>query len=68
MLKEVGGPYHPAQVGIDQDKLKLTYYQAQTIRSRYTILDTLQELGLLGQVIDSLFEGDGYWAQHPTAD
>ncbi|MFZ2259766.1 MAG: sn-glycerol-1-phosphate dehydrogenase, partial [Luteococcus japonicus] len=68
MLKEVGGPYHPAQIGIDQDKLKLTYYQAQTIRSRYTILDTLQELGLLGQVIDSLFEGDGYWAQHPTAD
>lgn len=68
MLKEVGGPYHPSMIDIDQDKLKLTYYQAQTIRSRYTILDTLQELGLLGQVIDSLFEGDGYWAQHPTAD
>lgn len=68
MLKKVGGPYHPAMIDIDMDKMKLTYYQAQTIRSRYTILDTLQELGLLGQVIDSLFEGDGHWAKHPTAD
>ena len=68
MLKAVGGPYHPQMIDIDMDKMKLTYYQAQTIRSRYTILDTLQELGLLGQVIDSLFEGDGYWAKHPTAD
>ncbi len=68
MLKKVGGPYHPAMINIDMDKMKLTYYQAQTIRSRYTILDTLQELGLLGQVIDSLFEGDGHWAKHPTAD
>lgn len=29
------------------------------------ILDTLQELVLLGFVIDSLFTGDGYWVQHP---
>lgn len=68
MLKAVGGPYHPGMINIDQEKLKLTYYQAQTIRSRYTILDTLQELGLLGEVIDSLFEGDGYWAQHPEPE
>ncbi|MEL4357147.1 MULTISPECIES: sn-glycerol-1-phosphate dehydrogenase [unclassified Luteococcus] len=66
MLQQVGGPSHPSQIGISQDKLKLTYYQAQTIRSRYTILDTLQELGLLGQVIDSLFAPGGYWHEYPA--
>lgn len=68
MLKAVGGPYHPAMIDIDMDKLHRTYYQAQTIRSRYTMMDALQELGLLGEVIDSLFEPGGYWHEHPTAE
>jgi len=62
-LKRVGGPYHVAQVGIDLEKLKLTYYQSQTIRSRYTIFDALFELGLFEQVVESLFAPGGYWAE-----
>lgn len=65
ILKRVGGPYHPAQVGIDMEKMKLTYYQSQTIRARYTIMDALFELGLLDQVIDTLFAPGGYWAETP---
>lgn len=68
ILKKVGGPYHPAQIDIDMDKMKLTYYQSQTIRSRYTIMDALFELGLLDQVVEQLFSADGYWttAEVPT--
>ena len=66
ILRRVGGPYHPAQVGVDLDKMKLTYYQSQTIRSRYTIMDALFELGLLDQVIDTLFAPGGYWAEAPV--
>ncbi|WP_040158312.1 sn-glycerol-1-phosphate dehydrogenase [Nigerium massiliense] len=66
LLKRVGAPYHPEMIGIDQDKLKKTYFQAQTIRSRYTMFDTLQELGIFGDVVESLFQPGGYWHEHPT--
>ncbi len=65
MLREVGAPWHPAQIGISLDKLKHTYYQAQTIRSRYTIMDALFETGQLNSMIDSLFEPGGFWADNP---
>ena len=66
-IKTVGGVYHPSQIGIDWDKLRTTYFQAQTIRSRYTVLDMLQELGMLGQIIDEVFGPDGYWAANQEA-
>jgi glycerol-1-phosphate dehydrogenase [NAD(P)+] len=65
-LHQVGASYHPAQVGISQVRLRRTYLQAQTIRSRYTIFDALYELGLLDQVVDSLFAPGGYWSDWPT--
>ena len=64
-LHKVGAAYHPAQVGIGQDRLRRTYLQAQTIRSRYTIFDALYELGLLETVVDSLFAPGGYWSDWP---
>jgi len=64
-LQVVGAAYHPAQVGISQSRLRRTYLQAQTIRSRYTILDALYELGLLEPVVDSLFAPGGYWSDWP---
>lgn len=65
-LRRAGAPYHPGQLGIDKAKLKLTYYQSQTIRSRYTIMDALFELGLLEQVVETLFAPGGYWAETPV--
>jgi glycerol-1-phosphate dehydrogenase [NAD(P)+] len=50
------------------DELRTKYYQAQTIRTRYTVLDTLQELGLLGDQVETLFAPGGYWHSRPTAD
>jgi len=64
-LHTVGAAYHPAQVGISQDRLRRTYFQAQTIRSRYTMVDALYELGLLERSVDTLFAPGGYWSDWP---
>ena len=66
ILKRVGGPYHVAQIDVSLEKLKLTYYQSQTIRARYTIMDSLFELGLLDEVVEKLFAADGYWTTAPV--
>ena len=65
MLRAVGGVYHPQQIGVSMRRLRQTYYQAQTIRSRYTVLDLLWEVGLLDDTVTSLFAPGGYWADHP---
>ena len=61
MLREVGAIHHPAQIGLSLEQLRTKYYQAQTIRARYTVLDLLQETGHLNLVVDSLFAPGGYW-------
>lgn len=64
-LQTVGAAYHPAQIGISQERLRRTYFQAQTIRSRYTMFDALHELGLFADVVDALFAPGGYWSDWP---
>jgi len=64
-LRAAGAPYHPAQIGVDLQRLRATYLQAQLIRSRYTVLDLLAELGVLEQIVDGLFAPGGYWARQP---
>lgn len=66
-LHAVGAAYHPSQVGISAERLRRTYLQAQTIRSRYTMFDALYELGLFETCVDSLFADGGYWSDWPTA-
>ena len=61
MLAEVGAIHHPSQIQVSLAELRHKYYQAQTLRTRYTILDLLQEVGLLGSLVDSLFAPGGYW-------
>ncbi|MCL1841301.1 MAG: sn-glycerol-1-phosphate dehydrogenase [Propionibacteriaceae bacterium] len=64
-LAMVGAPHHPSQIGIDAARLQRTYLQAQLIRSRYTILDALAELGLLEPMVRDLFAPDGFWGRNP---
>jgi len=61
ILRRVGAIHHPSQIGVSLEQLRTKYYQAQTIRTRYTVLDTLQEAGVLGDVVDRLFAPGGYW-------
>jgi len=67
-LRAAGAPYHPQQIGIDLERLRRTHFQAQLIRSRYTILDLLAELGVFEQVVDQLFGPDGFWSQQPAPE
>ncbi|MDD7384672.1 MAG: sn-glycerol-1-phosphate dehydrogenase [Actinomycetaceae bacterium] len=64
MLKAAGAPYHPAQIKITKERLRKTHYQAQMIRTRYTVVDILTDLGLMDQVVDHLFSADGFWGRH----
>jgi glycerol-1-phosphate dehydrogenase [NAD(P)+] len=66
-IKTVGGIYHPSQIDISWEHLKETYFLAETIRSRYTVLDMLREVGLLAEIIDEVFGPEGYWAQNREA-
>ena len=67
-LRAAGAPYHPAQIGIELERLRKTYSQAQLIRSRYTVLDLLAELGAFDQVLGRLFGPDGFWSRQPVPE
>ena len=64
MLKAVGAPYSPAHIKIDWDRFKETYFRAQTIRSRYTVLDLALECGVLDECVEELFAPGGYWYEN----
>jgi glycerol-1-phosphate dehydrogenase [NAD(P)+] len=41
--------------------LREAYTLARTIRSRYTMLDLVNETGILDACVDELFAPGGYW-------
>jgi glycerol-1-phosphate dehydrogenase [NAD(P)+] len=46
-LKQAGCPVTPEEIGLTRDRVIDTYFSAQMIRNRYTILDLAYETGLL---------------------
>lgn len=59
MLAAAGAPDSPAAIGVDGSRLRKTVLEARFLRSRYTILDTLEETGLLHRAVTELFpEGE----------
>jgi glycerol-1-phosphate dehydrogenase [NAD(P)+] len=62
MLRTAGCPTEPAGVGVSAAQLRETYTLARTIRSRYTVLDLVNETGILDACVDELFAPGGYWA------
>lgn len=61
MLREVGAPAHPSEIGVDWARFKETYVRAQMIRKRYTVLDVALEAGVLDNIVENLFAPDGFW-------
>lgn len=53
MLGRAGAPVQPEAIGVDRDHLRRTVLAARFLRRRYTILDTLDELGLLDEAVDA---------------
>ncbi|WP_277050323.1 sn-glycerol-1-phosphate dehydrogenase [Ruania albidiflava] len=68
MLQRAGAPHHPEQIGIGMDHFRRTHLAAQRIRSRYTVLDLLADLGMLEAVVDRLFAPSGFWGRRPSPD
>jgi glycerol-1-phosphate dehydrogenase [NAD(P)+] len=69
-LRHAGAPSHPAEIGISPARLATDCRRARLIRRRYTVLDLLDELGLLDSAIASLFSPGGIWdaAAWPTTE
>ena len=62
-LSEAGCPTRPAEIGLSVEALRATYRRAQMIRPRYTVLDLLNETGLLDECVAELFSAGGFWAR-----
>ncbi len=63
MLQAAGCPTHPTEIGVSMSQLKESYTLARTIRSRYTVLDLVNETGILSACVDELFAPGGFWAR-----
>ena len=61
MLRAVGAPAHPSEIGLDWRRFRDTYTRAQMIRKRYTVLDVALEANLLDELVEELFAPDGFW-------
>ena len=52
LLHEVGCPCTPREIGVDKALLKQTFMYCKEIRARYTVFQTVYDLGLLDELSD----------------
>lgn len=52
LLKDIGCPYSPAQIGVDDSFLKDTFLYCKEVRPRYTVFQTVYDLGLMDKLSD----------------
>jgi glycerol-1-phosphate dehydrogenase [NAD(P)+] len=62
VLLEAGCATTPGELGLSKKRFQATYFAARQIRRRYTVLDTVTELGRFDQFVAELFKPVGYWA------
>lgn len=63
LLRVVGAPAHPDDIGMDWEHFKSTYSRSQMIRKRYTVLDVVFESNTLDNIVEELFAPDGFWGE-----
>ena len=56
LLDDIGCPSSPAQIGIDDATLKDTFLYCKEVRPRYTIFQTVYDLGLMEELSDKVIE------------
>lgn len=61
MLRRVGAPQSPLDIGIEPERLKSSYRSAWLIRQRFTVLDFAQQMGIFEQCIRHIFDSGRYW-------
>jgi glycerol-1-phosphate dehydrogenase [NAD(P)+] len=67
-LWAVGAPHHPSLIGMDWERFRMTHFKVPLIRSRYTVLDVLSDLGVYEDVVEGLFSASGFWGRHTTPE
>ncbi|MGH2551704.1 MAG: sn-glycerol-1-phosphate dehydrogenase [Thermomicrobiales bacterium] len=63
ILKLAGCPVTAEEIGLSRKRLKGAYAAARQIRRRYTVLDTVTELGRFDRFVDDLFKPSGFWSE-----
>lgn len=53
MLHRAGAPAEAEEIGVGRDYLRRTTLNARFLRSRYTVLDLLDECGMLGAAVEA---------------
>ena len=56
LLKSLGSPSTPEDIGVDPVMLKNTFLYCKEVRARYTILQMVWDLGLLDELSDKVME------------
>lgn len=54
LLKEIGCPCLPADIGVDAATLKDTFLYCKEVRARYTVFQTVYDLGLMDDLSDAV--------------
>ena len=52
LLEDVGCPATPAAIGVDDATLKDTFLYCKEVRPRYTVFQTVYDLGLMDELSD----------------
>lgn len=60
-LLAAGAPVDPEEIGISRARLRESYWQAFSIRRRFTVLDIAVRTGLLESCLDRIFGDEGVW-------
>ena len=60
-LKTVGAPVEPEQIFVSRMDLRDAFRRIPYMRSRYTVIDIVCELGLMAEVENHLFGNGGRW-------
>jgi len=55
LLYQAGAPVSPEQIGVSMPHMRASVLAARFIRQRYTVLDLLDETGLLNQAVEAAF-------------
>lgn len=55
MLRAVGAPTEPEQIGISRRRLRQTFYPTAYLRNRYTSLDFALRAGILDRCLEGIF-------------
>jgi glycerol-1-phosphate dehydrogenase [NAD(P)+] len=58
-LHRAGAPAEAAEIGVGRDYLRRSTLNARFLRSRYTVLDLLEECGMLEAAVEACLPRDG---------